>query len=187
MSAVVLEAASAGALSPLAELLSPLAGTDFVELLRRRELTYRPRSNADRFAPVAGWAALQRIIEAGQQPAERDGIRVTKESQVVPPHRWMTDGKVDVAKLNAFVADGYSVVALRIEAHVPPLAAICDRLRHGWAKALLSVQSLRLAFGRAPSRRTTIPRTSLSCNSKVQSAGRCSVLLCQIHSGVCQN
>jgi hypothetical protein len=129
MSAVAIEAAPVDALSPLAELLSPLAVTDFLELLRRRELIYRPRSNADRFVQAAGWAALQRIIEAGQQPVERDGIRVTKESHVVPPDRWMTDGKVDVAKLNAFLADGYSVVALRIEAHVPALAAICDEIK----------------------------------------------------------
>lgn len=129
MSAVVIEAESAEALSPLGELLSPLAVTDFLKLLRRRELTYRQRSNADRFVPAAGWAALQRIIEAGQQPVDRDGIRVTKESHPVPWERWMTDGKVDVAKLNAFLADGYSVVVLRIEDHIPELAAICDEIK----------------------------------------------------------
>jgi hypothetical protein len=129
MSAVAIKARSVEARSPLGELLSPLAVTEFLELLRRRELTYRPGSNADRFAPAAGWGALQRIIEAGQQPVEQGGIRVTKESHVVPPDRWLTDGKVDTAKLNTFLAQGYSVVVLRIEEHVPALAAICDEIK----------------------------------------------------------
>lgn len=129
MYAVVDEAPPTEAPASLAELLSPLAVTDFLGLLRRRELTYRPGSNTDCLAPVAGWTALRRILEAGQQPVERDGIRVAKESHLVPPDRWTTDGKVDAAKLDAYLAKGYSIVALRVEAHVPALAAICDEIR----------------------------------------------------------
>lgn len=129
MHAVVVEAPPTEAPASLAELLSPLAVTDFLELLWRRELTYWPGSNTDRLAPFAGWTALRRIIEAGQQPVERDGIRVAKESHLVPPDRWMTDGKVDVAKLDAYLTKGYSIVALRVEAQVPALAAICDEIR----------------------------------------------------------
>jgi hypothetical protein len=129
MSAVAIRADSIEALSPLAELLSPLTVDEFLDLLRRREFVYRPRSNADRFAQSAGWAALQRSIAAGRQAVERGGIRVTKQSHNVPPDRWMTDGKADVRKLKAFLADGYSVVALRIEEHVPELAAICAEVK----------------------------------------------------------
>jgi hypothetical protein len=129
MSAVAVKAEPVEAFSSLAELLSPLAVDQFLDLLRRREFVYRPRSNADRFAPAVGWAALQRIIAAGRQPVSRDGIRLTKQSHSIPPDRWMTDGKVDVSKLNAFLADGYSVVALRIEEHVPGLASICEEIK----------------------------------------------------------
>ena len=47
----------------------------------------------------------------------------------MPPERWMTNGKVDTAKLQAFVADGFSVVILRVEAHVPALAAVCNEIK----------------------------------------------------------
>jgi hypothetical protein len=124
MSALVSEAPSS-----LAELLSPLTVTDFLEILQRRELTYRPGSNTDRFVPLAGWAALRRILDGGGQPIERDGIRVTKESDPIPPSRWLTDGKVDTAKLEACVAQGYSVVILRVEKHIPALAAICEEIK----------------------------------------------------------
>lgn len=124
-----------GAPSTLAELVSPLTEAEFQDLFRRRELAYRPGSQGDRYAPFLGWAALRDILAAGNQPVEREGIRVTKESYTVPPERWMTNGKVDTAKLQAFLADGFSVVILRVEAHVPALAAVCNeiktRLREG--------------------------------------------------------
>jgi ribosomal protein L16 Arg81 hydroxylase len=41
----------------------------------------------------------------------------------------MTEGKVDPAKLDAFLASGYSVVVLRVEAHVPALAAVCNEIK----------------------------------------------------------
>ena len=41
----------------------------------------------------------------------------------------MTGGKVDGAKLDAFLADGFSVVVLNIEAFVPALAEICNEIK----------------------------------------------------------
>jgi hypothetical protein len=115
--------------STLAELVSPLTDAEFCDLLRRRELAYRPGSKGDRYAPFLGWAALRGILSVGNQEVGRDGIRVSKESHLVPPGRWMTDGTVDTAKLDAFLADGYSVVVLRVETHVPALAAVCEEIR----------------------------------------------------------
>ena len=116
--------------STLADLVSPLAEPEFLELLRRRELVYRPGANGNRYAPLLGWPALRRMIELGNYPNKRpDDIRVTKESGIIPASRWMTEGKVDAAKLEAFLANGFSVVVLHLDEHVPALAAVCDEIR----------------------------------------------------------
>jgi ribosomal protein L16 Arg81 hydroxylase len=116
--------------STLAGLVSPLTEPEFLGLLRRRELAYRPGANGDRYAPLLGWPALRRMIEAGNYPDKRpDDIRVTKESFSVPAGRWMTDGKVDAAKLEEFLANGFSVVVLHLDEHVPALGAVCEEIR----------------------------------------------------------
>jgi len=118
-----------GVLSSLAELLSPLTVTEFQDLRHRRELAYRPRSNADAYAPLLGWASLRDLLHSGKHPPVGDGIRVTKESHMVPPERWVIDGKVDASKLDGYLASGFSVVVHRVEKHVPALAAVCEEIR----------------------------------------------------------
>jgi len=116
--------------STLADLVSPLTEPEFLGLLRRRELAYRSGANGDRYEQVLGWSALRRMIQAGNYPNKRpDDIRVTKESIVVPVSRWTTNGKVDVAKLEEFLASGFSVVVLHLDEHVPALAAVCGEIR----------------------------------------------------------
>jgi ribosomal protein L16 Arg81 hydroxylase len=116
--------------STLADLVSLLTKPEFLGLLRRRELVYRPGANGDRYAPLLGWPALRRMIEAGNYPKKRpDDIRVTKESVGAPADRWMTKGKVDAAKLEEFLASGFSIVVLHVDEHVPALAAVCDEIR----------------------------------------------------------
>jgi hypothetical protein len=116
--------------STLADLVSPLTESEFLELLRRRELAYRPGAAGDRYAPLLGWPALRRMIDAGDYPNKRPGdIRVTKESAEAPPNRWMTKGKVDGAKLDELLASGFSVVILHVDEHVPALAAVCGEIR----------------------------------------------------------
>lgn len=116
--------------STLADLVSPLTEPEFLGLLRRRELAYRPGANGDRYAPLLGWPALRRMIEAGNYSDKRpDDIRVTKESITVPADRWMTKGKVDAEKLEKFLASGFSIVVVHLDEHVPALAAVCDEIR----------------------------------------------------------
>src|ERR1700757_1165436 len=103
--------------STLADLVSPLTELEFLRLLYRRELAYRPGANGDRYAPVLGWPALRRMIEAGNYPKKRpEDIRVNKdvnkESFTVPADQWTTDGKVDAAKLEEVLGSGFSIVVL---------------------------------------------------------------------------
>lgn len=113
-----------------ADVVSPLGEDEFLGLLRRRELAFRPQAGADRYAPLVGWQALRRLLESGEYPSKRsDDIRVTRESAFVPPAQWMTDGKIDVKKLDGFLAKGFSLVVLHIDRCVPALGAICDEIR----------------------------------------------------------
>ncbi len=116
--------------SSLADLVSPLTKADFLEVLRRRELVYRPGGNGDGYAPQLGWPALREMIDAGEYPTKRpDDIRVVKDSIVAPADRWTTDGKIDAAKLDAFLAIGFSVVILHVEERVPALEAVCSEIK----------------------------------------------------------
>jgi ribosomal protein L16 Arg81 hydroxylase len=113
----------------LADLVSPLTEPEFLGLLRRRELAYRPGANGDRYAPLLGWPALRGMIEAGNYPKKSpDDIRVTKDSIMAPPDRWMTKGKIDAAKLEEFLASGFSIVIVNLDDHVPALAALCKEI-----------------------------------------------------------
>ena len=115
--------------STLAELVSPLTEAQFLDLLRRRELAYRPGSKGDGYAPLAGWTALRDLLASGNPPVPRDHIQVTKESRTIPSDKWTTDGRADPAKLQEFLAKGFSVVVLRLEEHVPALAAVCNEIK----------------------------------------------------------
>src|SRR5271169_1282954 len=116
--------------STLADLVSPLTEPEFLGLLRRRELAYRSGANGDRYAPLLGWPALRRMIEAGNYPKKRpDDIRVTKESVLVPADRGMTKGMADAAKLEECLSHGFSIVVHHVEEHVLALAAVCGEIR----------------------------------------------------------
>lgn len=116
--------------SRLESLVAPFAQDEFLDLWRQREFAFRTGSNGDGYAPLVGWQALRGMIEAGNYPKSRpDDIRVSRESHIVPPDRWTTDGKVDVAKLDAFLAQGCSIVVLHLDEHVPALGAICDEIK----------------------------------------------------------
>jgi ribosomal protein L16 Arg81 hydroxylase len=116
--------------STLADLVAPLSEPEFLGLLRRRELAYRSGANGDRYAPLLGWPALRRMIEAGNYPNKRpDDIRVTKDSITVPADRWTTKGKADAEKLAKFLASGFSIVVLHLDELVPALGAVCEEIR----------------------------------------------------------
>ena len=70
------------------------------------------------------------MIEAGNYTIKRaDDIRVVKESSIAPADRWTTNGKIDAAKLDGFLAAGFSIVIVHLEEHVPALAAVCDEIK----------------------------------------------------------
>ena len=123
-------AATQDAPSTLAGLVSPLTEVELMDRLRRRELVYRPGADGGRYAALLGWSALRRMIAAGDYPNRRpDDIRVVKDSAAVPEDRWTTNGRIDVAKLDEYLAAGFSIVIVHLDEHIPALAAVCGEIR----------------------------------------------------------
>jgi ribosomal protein L16 Arg81 hydroxylase len=120
--------------STLDELIAPLTKAEFLAVLRERRITHLRAAN-HRYAAWLGWDALRRLIERGEYSQERDHVRVSKESMMVPQTRWETKGTVDNAKLEDFVAKGFSLILTHIEPFVPPLAALCDQIKSRLSEA----------------------------------------------------
>jgi hypothetical protein len=111
--------------SPLAELIAPLSEAEFLSLLSERKLAHRRSCNGTRYTTWMDWEAVRRLLERGEHPSGRDDIRVTKESIAVPKERWCTGDAIDVAKLEKYLADGFSVVITHFDPYIPPLASLC--------------------------------------------------------------
>jgi len=121
--------------STLEELVAPLSEAQFLALLRERKLTLLRGADAERYTALLNWDMLVRMIERGEHPRSLTEFRLIKESVMAPPERWLSrsqtgDGnQVDIAKVEAFMAQGFSLTLTPIEAHVPHLAALCDNIR----------------------------------------------------------
>jgi ribosomal protein L16 Arg81 hydroxylase len=121
--------------SPFQDLVAPLSEAEFLALLRERKLTFVRGSNQARYSNLLGWDALQQMIERGEHPRGLGDFRVAKESVTVPAERWLTknkadnSNKVDTAKLEEFLATGFSLIITPIDRHVPALASLCANIR----------------------------------------------------------
>jgi hypothetical protein len=121
--------------SPLGEMVAPLTEAEFLLLLRERKLSHIRSANGGRYRTWLDWEALQRLIKRGEYPRGRDDFRVSKESVMVPMDRWASNGKVDVTKLEEYLANGFSVIITNVEPHIPPLAALCEYIRSRLSEA----------------------------------------------------
>jgi ribosomal protein L16 Arg81 hydroxylase len=114
--------------SALQDFVAPLREDDFTALLQQRKLTLLRGSHAERYRQLLGWQALTGMIERGEHPRQLDRFRLTRESTIVPPERWISKGKIETQKLDAFLAEGFSMVITHLEPYVPPLAAVCAEI-----------------------------------------------------------
>jgi hypothetical protein len=120
--------------STLEELIAPLAKQDFLTLLRQRNLIHLPASDADRFKALLDWQTLVGQFERGAHPRGLADVRVVKDSTTVHPEHWLTRNKgdkfnkVDVAKIEAFLAEGYSLVVTPLQSHVASLTPLYESI-----------------------------------------------------------
>jgi ribosomal protein L16 Arg81 hydroxylase len=117
--------------STFQDLIAPLSEAEFLSLLRERRLKFVRGTNRNRYSTLLGWDALQRKLERGEHPRGVGDIRLTKESATIPTERWLTrnkadnTNKIDIGKLEEFLANGFSLVITPIDRHVPALEALC--------------------------------------------------------------
>jgi ribosomal protein L16 Arg81 hydroxylase len=119
--------------STLAELVAPLGEAEFLSLLRDRKLTLLRGANADRYTGLLNWDLLRGMLERGEHPRNLVHLRLSRDSLKVPLERWFSKngpgGKVDIAKVEAYLAQGFSLCITCIDEHAPHLAALCDDIR----------------------------------------------------------
>jgi ribosomal protein L16 Arg81 hydroxylase len=122
------------AASTLGELVAPLADKDFLLLLRQRNLAHLRGANPDRFKPLLEWDGLLERIQCGEYPRGLADVRLVRESVNIRAEHWLTKNKADntntvnLAKLEGYLAEGYSLVVTPIQSYVPALAALCENI-----------------------------------------------------------
>ncbi|MGD0193031.1 MAG: cupin domain-containing protein [Rhizomicrobium sp.] len=121
--------------STLGELVAPLSEAEFLSLLRERKLTLMRTSNADRYTGLLNWTLLRDMLDRGQHPGDLFHLRLSRDSVTVPHELWLsktatgTESKVDIAKVEAHLAEGFNLCITRIDEHAPHLTALCDDIR----------------------------------------------------------
>jgi ribosomal protein L16 Arg81 hydroxylase len=117
------------------DLVAPLTEAEFLSLLGQRKLKFIRGADRKRYSKLLGWDTLQCMVERGDYPRGLADFRIAKESVTVPPERWLTKSKVDnknqvdTAKLDEFLANGFSLIITPIDRHVPALDALCGYIR----------------------------------------------------------
>jgi len=121
--------------STLAELVAPLSDAEFLSLLGERKLTLLRGSNADRYTDLLNWNQLRGMLERGQYPRDLFHLRLSKESATVPHDLWVSAaaagsaGKVDIAKVETYLSQGFNLCITCIDEHAPHLTALCNDIR----------------------------------------------------------
>jgi hypothetical protein len=112
------------------DLIAPLTPADIAALWRDRELKLQRRSGENRFFTPLDWNGLWRLVKDHIVPAEK--CRVTYGRRVVPPEFYTDDGKINSNKLARLFDQGTSMIVVRLDPHVPTLAAAFqDAAKHG--------------------------------------------------------
>ena len=121
--------------STLAELVAPLSDTEFLSLLRERKLTLLRGANADRYKDMLSWTLLRGMLDHGLHPRDPIHLRLSRNSETVPHDLWFSknatgpDSKVDLAKVDAYLAQGFNLCITSIDDYAPHLTALCNDIR----------------------------------------------------------
>jgi ribosomal protein L16 Arg81 hydroxylase len=125
----------ATSLATLRELVSPWGEAEFRSALQRRELTFSRGHDPHSYVRLLNWDMLLSLLERGEHPRGLEEFRLVKESVRVPAAHWLTrspvDGtnKVDTAKLEQLMGQGFSLVIDNIDRHVPQLTELCNDIK----------------------------------------------------------
>jgi hypothetical protein len=121
--------------STLEELVAPLGEAEFLSLLRERKLTLLRGANARRYTGLLNWEMLRGMLAQGRHPRDLVHLRLSRDSVKVPLERWFTKnpagpgGKVDIARVEEYLAQGFSLCITSIDENAPHLTALCNNIR----------------------------------------------------------
>ncbi len=110
-------------ISTLPELVAPLGEAGFRDVLRARSLSLQRATDKTRFDGLLDWTALLDLVASGALAPE--SLRLTLKARTVAPSFYAKDGRVDAANLAKLLDGGASVIASRLDRHVPALGALC--------------------------------------------------------------
>ena len=121
--------------STLEDLVAPHSREEFLSLLAARRLTLMRGAQHDRFRTLLDWRALCGLIARGEHPMSLGEFCLTRDSSVVPPENWLRrdpssgQNRVDLARVQAFLRQGFSLVVQPIDRHAPALDVLCESIR----------------------------------------------------------
>ena len=121
--------------STLEELVAPLSEAEFLSLLRERKLTLLRGAKADRYTGLLNWNLLRGMLERGEYPSNLIHLRLSRDSMTVPLDRWLSKNPtgagstVDIAKVEAYLAEGFNLCITCIDERAPHLTALCNDIR----------------------------------------------------------
>lgn len=119
-----------GAASTLSELVAPLSEAQLLSLMSERKPTLLRGLNKSNYRTMLGWDGLRRMLERGEHPpVANHEVRLSKESVLLPPDQWSDKGRIDIAKVEDYLARGFSLVVTHVEQHIPPLAQLCEDIK----------------------------------------------------------
>jgi hypothetical protein len=117
----------------LPELVAPLGEAEFLSLMRDRKLTFLRGADADRYAGLLNWKTLRAMLERGEHPHNLLHLRLSRDSATVPLERWFTQdaagARPDIAKVEAYLAEGFSLCITCVDEHAPQLTTLCNDIR----------------------------------------------------------
>jgi ribosomal protein L16 Arg81 hydroxylase len=117
-------------MNSLAELISPMAESDFSNHFLNKAFAHIRSGNRRRLEHVLPWRVLNALLQ--QNSFHVDGLRVMRDGRTVPGMLYRKDSKpeyLDGAKLKSLCAQGTSIVINHIQTLVPEigwLAQFCE-------------------------------------------------------------
>jgi hypothetical protein len=105
------------------DLIAPLIPADLAALWRGHTFRRQRGSGDSRFAALLDWDRLWGLIDAGVLPPE--SCRVTYARKTVTPAFYLDEGRFNPARLAGLLSQGVSLVVVKLDAHVPAIAAAC--------------------------------------------------------------
>jgi hypothetical protein len=118
-----LQSVKSSAATGFCDLIAPLTPADLSALWLGHTFEHCRSSGDGHFASLLDWDGLWALIERGALPPE--DCRVTYARKTVAPKFYLDEGRFNPMRLAGLLDQGVSMVVVKLNAHVPTIAAAC--------------------------------------------------------------